>query len=106
MTLKNTFITLSQTILPHHALSVLVSKFTHSEHVAWKNFLTNKIISHYGVNMDEAVTQDLSEFKSFNEFFTRELKPEIRPLTTDIGAIASPADGVVSQSGQIGRAHV
>jgi phosphatidylserine decarboxylase len=84
----------------------LVSKFTHSEHVAWKNFLTNKIISHYGVNMDEAVTQDLSEFKSFNEFFTRELKPEIRPLTTDIGAIASPADGVVSQSGPITQGDI
>jgi len=106
MTLKNTFVALSQTILPHHALSVLVSKFTHSEHVAWKNFLTNKIISHYGVNMDEALTQDLSEFKSFNAFFTRELKPQTRPLTTDIGAIASPADGVVSQSGPITQGDI
>ena len=106
MTLKNTFVTLSQTILPHHALSVLVSKFTHSKHVAWKNFLTNKIISHYGVNMDEALTQDLSEFKSFNAFFTRELKPQTRPLTTDIGAIASPADGVVSQSGPITQGDI
>ncbi len=101
MTLKNTFVALSQTLLPHHALSVLVSKFTHSEHVAWKNFLTRQIISHYGVNMDEALTHDLSAFKSFNDFFTRELKPEVRPLTTQIGAIASPADGVVSQAGQI-----
>ncbi|MCX7076936.1 MAG: archaetidylserine decarboxylase [Methylococcales bacterium] len=106
MTLKNTFVALSQTILPHHALSVLVSKFTHSEHVVWKNFLTNKIISHYGVNMDEALTQDLSEFKSFNAFFTRELKPQTRPLTTDIGAIASPADGVVSQSGPITQGDI
>ena len=106
MTLKNTFVTLSQTILPHHALSVMVSKFTHSKHVAWKNFLTNKIISHYGVNMDEALTQDLSEFKSFNAFFTRELKPQTRPLTTDIGAIASPADGVVSQSGPITQGDI
>ena len=106
MTLKNTFVALSQTLLPHHALSILVSKFTHSENVAWKHFLTRKIISHYGVNMDEALTQDLSAFKSFNEFFTRELKPHVRPLTTDVGAIASPADGVVSQSGRITQGNI
>lgn len=106
MTLKNTFVALSQTLLPHHALSILVSKFTHSENMAWKNFLTRKIISHYGVNMDEALTQDLSAFKSFNEFFTRELKPHVRPLTKDVDAIASPADGVVSQSGRITQGDI
>ncbi|MDQ5939384.1 MAG: Phosphatidylserine decarboxylase proenzyme [Pseudomonadota bacterium] len=106
MTLKNTFVALSQTLLPHHALSILVSKFTHSENVAWKNFLTRKIISHYGVNMEEAITQDINEFKSFNEFFTRQLKPASRPLTTDIGAIASPADGVVSQAGRIEQGDI
>ncbi|MEI7841316.1 MAG: archaetidylserine decarboxylase [Methylococcaceae bacterium] len=101
MNVKNTLIEVSQTILPHHLLSQIVSKFTHCENVRWKNFLTRQIIHRYGVNMDEAVTPDLNAFKSFNEFFTRELKPELRPLTTEFGAIASPADGAVSQAGKI-----
>jgi phosphatidylserine decarboxylase len=101
MTLKNTLVELSQTLLPHHALSQFVSKFTHCENVTWKNFLTRQIIQRYGVNMDEASTSDLNAFKSFNEFFTRELKSGARPLTTEKGAIASPADGVVSQAGKI-----
>ena len=101
MMLKNTLVSLSQTMLPHHFLSKCVSKFTHCENVAWKNFLTRQIIQHYGVNMDEAATSDLNTFKSFNEFFTRELKSGARPLTSEHGAIASPADGVVSQAGKI-----
>ncbi len=101
MTLKNTMVELSQTLLPHHLLSQVVSKFTHCENVAWKNFLTRQIIQHYGVNMDEAATSDLNAFKNFNAFFTRELKAGARPLTTETGAIASPADGVVSQAGKI-----
>jgi phosphatidylserine decarboxylase len=101
MNLKNMLVELSQTLLPHHALSQFVSKFTHCENVAWKNFLINQIATRYGVNWDESITQDLNAFKSFNDFFTRELKAGARPLTTEQGAIASPADGVVSQAGKI-----
>ena len=43
----------------------------------------------------------MAAFKSFNDFFTRELKAGARPLTTEKNAIASPADGVVSQAGKI-----
>ncbi|MDD2863803.1 MAG: archaetidylserine decarboxylase [Methylococcales bacterium] len=101
MTLKNTLVEFSQTILPQHALSQFVSKFTHCENVTWKNFLIRQIAMRYGVNWDESITQDLNAFKSFNHFFTRELKAGSRPLTTEKNAIASPADGVVSQAGKI-----
>lgn len=106
MTLKNTLIELSQTVLPQHALSQLVSKFTHCENVAWKNFLIRQIATRYGVNWDESITKDLDAFKSFNHFFTRELKANIRPLTTEKKAIASPADGVVSQAGKIDSGNI
>lgn len=106
MTLKNTLVEFSQTILPQHALSQLVSKFTHCENVALKNFLIRQIASRYGVNWEESITQDLNAFKSFNEFFTRELKAGVRPLTTERGAIASPADGVVSQAGKIENGEI
>ena len=38
------------------------------------------------------------KYPSFNAFFTRALKPEARPLTPEIEAIASPVDGSVSQA--------
>ncbi len=101
MTIKEAFTTLPQYILPHHALSKLMSKLTHCENKTWKNLFIRQIIRHYGVNMDEALEPDINAFKSFNHFFTRELNPDVRPLATERNAIASPADGVVSQAGNI-----
>jgi phosphatidylserine decarboxylase len=101
MTIKEAFTTLPQYILPHHALSKLMSKLTHCENKTWKNLFIRQIIKHYGVNMDEALEPDINAFKSFNHFFTRELNPDVRPLATERNAIASPADGVVSQAGNI-----
>ena len=34
-------------------------------------------------------------FKSFNDFFIRQLKPEARPIVSDSLAVASPADGKI-----------
>jgi phosphatidylserine decarboxylase len=92
---------LPQYVLPQHGLSKLMSYLTHSENKAFKNLFITQIIKHYGVNMAEAQEQNLDAFKSFNHFFTRELKPEVRPLTTEKNAIACPADGTVSQAGAI-----
>jgi len=101
MTIKEALTTLPQYILPHHALSKMMSKLTHCENKAWKNLFIKQIIRHYGVNMNEALEQDINAFKSFNHFFTRELNPDVRPLATERNAIVSPADGVVSQAGSI-----
>lgn len=101
MTIKEAFTTLPQYILTHHALSKLMSKLTHCENKTWKNLFIRQIIKHYGVNMDEALEPDINAFKSFNHFFTRELNPDVRPLATERNAIASPADGAVSQAGNI-----
>ena len=101
MNFKEALTTLPQYILPHHALSGMMSKLTYCKNKAWKNLFITQIIRHYGVNMDEALEQDINAYKSFNDFFTRELKPGVRPLTTERNAIACPADGAVSQAGNI-----
>ncbi len=95
-----------QSVLPHHALSKLMSVLTHSEIVWFKNLFIKQIIRHYGVNMNEALIQDINAFNSFNDFFTRELKPEARPLSTEKNALVSPADGVVSQAGAITKGDI
>ncbi len=106
MTIKETLTTLPQYVLPHHALSKLMSYLTHSENKAWKNLFIKQIIKHYGVNMTEALQPDIDAYRSFNDFFTRELKPDVRPLTREHRAIASPADGVVSQAGPITNGNI
>ena len=54
----------------------------------------NEVIEQLAIDDDE-FAQPRESFKSFNEFFTRELKPDIRPFSTDPGLIVSPADGRV-----------
>jgi len=99
--IKDMLTTLPQYLLPQHTLSRLMSRLTHSENVAWKNFFIRQIIRHYGVNMEEAHEPAIEAYRSFNHFFTRELKSGIRPLTRENHAIACPADGAVSQAGSI-----
>lgn len=101
MNLKNFFTVLPQYVLPHHALSRLMSHLTHCENTALKNVFIKLVVRWYGVNMDEAKVQNLEHYPSFNHFFTRELKDGVRPVASASDAIACPADGVVSQAGII-----
>jgi phosphatidylserine decarboxylase len=106
MNIKEAFTTLPQYVLPHHPLSKTMSILTHAENRIWKNLFIKQVVRHYRVNMDEAVEQDINAYKSFNHFFTRELKPGVRPLTTQSNAIACPADGIVSQAGDITNGEI
>ena len=56
-------------------------------------------IQRYNVNMSEALQPDPAAYTSFNDFFTRELKPDARPLAN--AEWICPVDGAVSQLGRI-----
>ncbi len=101
MKFKQALTSLPQYILPHHPLSRLMDFFTRSKLRIWKNFAIKLIVNHYKVNMDEASNSDITSYPSFNAFFTRTLKPGARPITNAAKAIVSPADGAVSQFGDI-----
>ncbi len=101
MTFKEALTTLPQYILPHHPLSRLMGLLTHSKNKIWKNFFIKQIIRHYHVNMDEALEANISNYACFNDFFTRKLKPQVRPIVSEPDAIACPADGAISQCGKI-----
>ena len=92
-----------QRILPKHALSRLIARLAESQNQWLKNLLINRAIKTFDINMDEALNDDLSCYKSFNAFFTRQLKPELRPLDAAANILTSPADGVISQAGKISK---
>ena len=47
------------------------------------------------IDMSEAKNEDIKSYKTFNDFFIRELKPESRPIHSDSEIFISPADGKV-----------
>ena len=97
-------VVLSQYLLPKQALTALAGKFAS----ACAGGLTTRVIrwfvGRYGVNMAEAADPDIASYASFNEFFTRALKPDARPLAT--ADFICPVDGAISQFGAIDRDQI
>jgi len=91
--------TFLQYLLPQHLLSKLMFRFARIENVWIKNTFTHWFINKHQVNLAEAESGSISDYAHFNDFFTRALKPQARPISES--AIISPVDGVVSQAGQI-----
>jgi len=92
---------LPQYLLPQHALSRLMGYLTHCRNPLFKNFFIRFVIRMYGINMAEALQSEPDAYGCFNEFFTRSLLPDARPLCEDMDAVLSPADGAISQIGEI-----
>ncbi len=88
-------------MMPKHALSRLVGKFAAAE-AGW---LTTKaikaFIKAYDINMAEAKLKNAEDFKTFNDFFTRELAPGVRPIDESPTSLCYPVDGAISQQGDI-----
>lgn len=92
---------LPQYILPHFMLSKIMYRLTRVQNRLWRLLLINQVIKHYNVDMSVAENQNVNTYKHFNDFFTRKLKPEARPVVTSKNEIACPVDGTVSQAGDI-----
>ena len=90
-----------QRILPHHGLSRLTGTLARSEHPWIRRPFVHGFARAYGIDLAEAERGSLDAYRSFNDFFTRALKPGARPLDPDPTSILSPADGVVSQCGRL-----
>jgi phosphatidylserine decarboxylase len=61
-------------------------------------------VARYDVNMAEAANPDVASYASFNDFFTRSLKPGVRPLAS--ADLICPVDGTISQFGSIDKDQV
>ncbi len=90
-----------QYILPHHFLSLLMRGITRIHWAPFKNAFIGRFIRLYKVDMNLAIKSKATDFSCFNDFFTRALKPEVRPLATEKNALLSPVDGAISEFGLI-----
>jgi phosphatidylserine decarboxylase len=90
-----------QYLLPQHFLTSLVYSVTRARAIPVKNTLISSFVRHFKPDMSDAVQPDPLAYGSFNEFFTRALRPDARPIEGDPNAIVSPVDGTVSQIGTL-----
>jgi len=94
----------AQYLLPQQALTRLAGRVARAQAGGLTTALIRRFIARYRVNMDEAVHAEPGAYASFNDFFTRALKPGARPLA-DAPWIC-PADGAISQLGGIAGGQI
>ncbi|MDB5969033.1 MAG: Phosphatidylserine decarboxylase proenzyme [Hydrocarboniphaga sp.] len=92
---------LLQLCLPTRLLSWCIFKLTRIESPGFKNAFIRVFMSRFNISLAEAEFEKPASYKSFNEFFTRALKPDARPQASGAGVLISPVDGAVSQLGQV-----
>ena len=92
---------LLQHALPQHKMSRLIGKIAEAKTPWLKNVLIKQAIRTYKIDLSIAEQEQAEQYATFNDFFTRSLKPDARPACHDIDAVVSPADGILSQFGAI-----
>ena len=104
--MKNLLFIWLQYLLPQHLLSRLTGWFAQSD-IPWiKNNLIKWFISYFKVDMSEAEQPMAVLYQNFNDFFTRRLKEGARTIEGDEKSIVSPADGAISQIGDISNDNI
>ncbi len=87
--------------LPHRLLSSLARSLAYSDSPATSRWLIDTVTRRFGVDLSEAAEADPRAYPTFNAFFTRALKPGARMADPDSAALLMPADGRISQCGDI-----
>lgn len=88
-------------ILPHHFISRLVFRLTRIQCPSMVPAAIRLFSNVFKVNLAEAQNPDPASYPTFNAFFTRPLKPELRPMAVGEQVLVSPVDGRISQMGSI-----
>lgn len=95
---------LPQYLLPKQALTHFAG-FVASRQRGWVTTeIIRRFVAKYQVNMAEALDPDIASYLTFNDFFTRALKPGARPLAQ--ADWVCPVDGAISQFGKIEKDQI
>ena len=90
---------LPQYLLPKRALTAYAGWRASRRWGPRTTKLIRGFVEKYGVDMGEAANPDIASYPSFNDFFTRALRPGARPLAQ--ADLICPVDGAISQFGAI-----
>ena len=88
-----------QHLLPKLALTRLLGLGARARAGALTTAAIRAFVARYGVDMGEAAQPDPAAYACFNDFFTRALKPGVRPLAQ--ADWICPVDGAISQFGAL-----
>ncbi|MCR5537231.1 MAG: archaetidylserine decarboxylase [Succinivibrio sp.] len=100
MSFLSLFMQATEQVTPFGLLTKLSGKLASAPLGGMTQLLIRSFIKSYHINLEECANQDLSSYKTFNDFFVRKLKPDARPIAENCAAIL-PCDGTIGQVGDI-----
>ena len=89
----------AQYLLPKQALTTIAGSFAGAQAGELTTRVIRWFVKRYRVDLSEAADPDPASYKTFNDFFTRALRAEARPLAD--ADFLCPVDGAISQFGRI-----
>ncbi|MDB5977250.1 MAG: psd [Nevskia sp.] len=95
-----------QSLLPTRALSTFMFRVAQVRAKPFKNALMRWFLHKYAVDLEEAEWSRIDNYEHFNAFFTRALKPGLRPQPATADILSSPVDGAISQVGPIRQGQI
>ena len=90
----------SQYLLPKHLLTRLIGWLAAAKLGRFTTFIISKFASFYNINLKE-MQGKITDYPTFNDFFSRPLKPNARSLDPLIDSIVFPCDGRIGQYGDL-----
>jgi phosphatidylserine decarboxylase len=93
-----------QYVLPKRPITALAGFIASRRWGRLTTALIRWFVAKYGVDMSEAENPDIASYATFNDFFTRSLKPGVRPLAN--APWICPVDGSISQFGATDRDQI
>ncbi|UTF61651.1 archaetidylserine decarboxylase [Gilvimarinus sp. DA14] len=106
MTFKDSLFIASQHLIPQHTISRVAGRLANCRQPAVKKRFISWFAKRYGVDMSEAERPNLEDYECFNDFFTRAMKADARPIDNGEESIVCPADGTISQLGSINEGRI
>ena len=100
LTKKQKFLKFLFYVIPHHAVSRVVYLITRLRGPQVKPMI-KWFVKKFDVDMNDAEEPEISYYQTFNEFFTRALKHNARPIAPGKNTLACPCDGTISQAGPV-----
>ena len=90
-----------QRLLPQRALSAAAGRLAACSWSPLRRALIQAFVRRYRVDLSEAAEPDPDRYPNFNAFFTRALRPGVRPLEGDETTAVSPVDGTLCAFGPV-----
>ena len=98
--------TIIHRMTPKYLLTRLAGVLARNELGSLTTWAITKFISKYGIDMSEAQKEKPEDYKTFNEFFTRDLKDGARPICPEENRLCMPVDGTIAEFGDITQGRI